>query len=449
LGLVAAGTLVASLAILFLPVWAMLAAIAAKPIVDLFWSTELGSFMGSRLNIQAIVGIGVPIAVLARLFNDRNRAPSGPIFVLASVYGLILAFGVLVSPSRGAALADFCRIGLPIAFLMSGHAIGAKRISPVPVGALLAAYAIVPVFAALIELLGILPASAEGVASAGSILRVRGLYQHPLDIAMRCSMAAPFALLTWRSVGPRFEKWIAASWAIAVSVLAAGTLVRSAVVATAIQLVTWLWLSGLKRYAALVPIIAVSLGLGWGPLRQVVANAIEPLQQGAAYRFGSGRTLILLAQIAGFQKASLLQKVAGRGLHTSAAVSLEYSPAPDINPLSLDFDEGKITAHNQIMRILTESGLIGLVAFTALVVAIWREFLLHLRRSMEPSQKAFLVSALASLAAVCIYSISATPLDVPAVSWPLWLAIGTAWGYCSLYPTPARVAGKRSRAGSA
>jgi O-antigen ligase len=111
---------------------------------------------------------------------------------------------------------------------------------------------------------------------------------------------------------------------------------------------------------------------------------------------------------------------------------LEYSPAPDINPQSLDFEEGKITAHNQVMRVLTENGLIGLGIFMALIIATWRRLLSSLGRVADSHQQAFIAATLASLAAACVYSISATPFDVPAVSWPIWLTIGISSGFCEM-----------------
>lgn len=438
LGLVTAGVVVASLAVFLIPIWGVLAAVAAKPIVDLFWYNEIGSFLGGKLNVQAIVGIAVPIAILARAIAYRRQIRVTPVLVLGGVYALVLALGVLLSPSRGSALADFFRIALPLSFLLAGFELGARRVSAIGIGVFLAIYGLVPVFAALIELFGLLPVSAAGVVNAGTVLRLRGLYQHPLDIAMRCNMAVPFILMIWQLSGSKFEAWSSGAWACVMSCVAIGTLVRSAVVATTVELSAWFWMSGLRRYAALVPILGLVLAFSWAPLRKVVVNAVEPLRTGAAYRFGSGRTLILLAQVNGFREASPVRKLIGRGLHTSAAVSVEYSPLPDINPLSSDFEEGKVTAHNQIMRLLTENGVLGVVVFFAFAISAARYLWLLARGDVERPHRLFAIATLSTLTAAAVYSLSATPFDVPAVTWPLWLAVGVACGYGSLYPWPTK-----------
>jgi O-antigen ligase len=136
--------------------------------------------------------------------------------------------------------------------------------------------------------------------------------------------------------------------------------------------------------------------------------------------------LLFLAQTRGFESASITQKLFGRGLHTTAAVSVEYSPLPDINPRAVDFEEGKVTAHNQVLRLVTETGLIGAGIFAALVLCVIRVLTKVVRGAPERDDRQFAIAVLSVMAALGFYSISATPFDSPAVSWPLWFAVGVA-----------------------
>jgi hypothetical protein len=394
-----------------------------KPLIDCFWNDSLTTFLGSRVNLQSVVGIAIPLAILVRALMLREWRRYSLTVWLAVAYVGDLALGVVISPNRGSAVGDFLRVALPLAFLSAGFQAGTnpKRIR-LAAGAL-ALYALVPVLLALLELGGVIAPKEGGVVSEDQLVRVRGLYQHPLDIAMRCSMAFPFALVVWRTSAEGVRKTAAAFWAAVCAVTATATLVRSAMAVTVAEVFSWLWLTGHRKSALLATGTAVALALSIGPAREVIRQSARPLKTGEIHSFGSGRLLLFVSQLAGFSDGSLVQKSLGRGLHTTAAVTLEYSPLRVFNPIAADYEEGKITAHNQLIRILTESGIVGVFLFCGLVAAAFRGSLLA-AGSRDPVARSFALATTCALVAACVYSISATPFDGPAFSWPLWFSVG-------------------------
>jgi hypothetical protein len=423
LGLTVAGSLVLSLLICVLPFPGFLFALASKPIVDCFWFQSLGDVGGSRVNLQSVVGIFVPVAIAISIQRASRWPHLRGVWAYACGYGLLAAVGIALSPYRGGAVADFMRIALPLVFIAFGTWIGSDSKRLDSIAAILCIYGMIPATIALLELTGIISAKAGGIADLDATVRARGFYQHPLDIAMRCGIAFPFALFIGRTNPSRFVRACVNGIASLLAVVAMATLVRSAIVATFSQLLAWGW-TGRRRALTLIGVaLGVVIALNVAPVQRVVRGAIDPLKEGAGYRFASGRFLLFATQIAGFKDASVGQKLLGRGLHTTPSVTLKYSPLSEINPAAADYEEGKVTAHNQLLRVLTESGLLGVGTFIALIVSSF--WVLSGRDRQRGTDRALFARAtLAALVGACVYSLSATPFDQPSVTWPLWFAVG-------------------------
>lgn len=424
-GIFVAGSAVAALLVYTLPLQGFLVVLAAKPIIDCFWDVQVGMFWGGRLNLQSIVGIAVPLAIALVLQRAHAWPTRDPIWKLARAYALTLGIAMLISPARGPAIGDFLRIALPLLFLPLGLAVGSSSARFALASGILASYGFVPVLTALLELTGVITAKEGGVASLEGIVRVRGFYQHPLDIAMRCGMAFPFALMIASTTKSHLARFASRAWAGALALAAMVTLVRSAIAATFSQLIVLGW-TGTRRVLA---VFAVVLGIvligAFAPVQSIVRGALEPIQEGAGYRFASGRLLLFATQIAGFREASVQQKLIGRGLHTTPRVTLQYSPISEINPAAVDYEEGKVTAHNQLLRILTEGGIVGVLMFVGLIAKCFIT-ISRTCRSSDPVRAQFARATLSVLVGAGVYSISATPFDQPSVTWPLWFAVGIA-----------------------
>jgi len=399
-----------------------------RPAIDCFWSQKLIPVGGVELNLQSAVGVVIPIALgLGLAARGWLRKPVLIDWALLAYSGISL-LGVLYSPTKVAAVGDFGRVALPLVFFWFGQHMGQIGWGGIPIAFVIATYGFVPAVSAILQFVGLIFPLSAAVGSPTGVLRVTGFYHHPLEISMRCGIGIPFALALGSLFQHRLERGFMVLWALFLAAVSWATLVRSALLATLGELCVWLSLRG-RRTATLLCLgggVAAAFILP-GP-RQVIVNATRPLLEGDVYAFGTGRTLLFVAQLSAFQDASVPQKLFGRGLHATPAVNLKYSPTPALNPELDEFEVGNVGAHNQFLRVLTESGVFGLAALLVAVGLAIRSCRRVLARSGDRIEQAFAAATATAFAGILIYSLTATPLDAPAISWPIWLAAGWVVG---------------------
>jgi hypothetical protein len=425
-GIIVVTALFLGAAIVLLPEVGTLGCLAVRPLVDVFWNQKAIGVAGLDVNLQSLVGILVPLVLI--VVGVANRWPRPDTILTTAVVGYIAVslLGVATGPVRGLAIADFARISMPFVFLWAGAGIWQSGISPRMVAFVVASYAVLPFGAAILQWLGILEPVAGAVKSPIAVLRISGLYQHPYDTAIRCSIAFPFALCLARLVDrPRlrvgFDLW---GWLLAVTGVLA--LVRTCSVAIAVQATTWLTIHKHRVKAmALVVLAVASVGLV-PPLRAVFSEALRPLQEGSIYELGTGRAMLFVAQASAFQAATPAAKFMGRGLHSVPQINVEYSPIPAVTLRSVDLGEGNIGAHDQYLRALSETGIVGLIF--VLTILIRSAILVRrvMRSNLDRGMAEFAAATLTVLVAVAMNGLSYQPLDQPAVTWALWLCVGFA-----------------------
>jgi hypothetical protein len=424
-GIIVVTALFLGAAIVLLPEIGTLGCLAVRPLVDVFWNQKAVGLGGLDVNLQSLVGILVPFSLI--VVGVANRWPRPDTLLTSAVGGYIAVslLGVATGPIRGLAIADFARISMPFVFLWAGAGIWQSGISPRMVAFVVASYAILPFGAAILQWLGILEPVAGAVTSPIAVLRISGLYQHPYDTAIRCSIAFPFALCLARLLdSPRlragFGLW---GWVLAITGILA--LVRTCCVAIGVQAATWLSIHKRRGLAMAFVVLAIaSVGIV-PPLRAIFSEALRPLQEGSIYELGTGRAMLFVAQASAFRAASPAAKFVGRGLHSVPQINVEYSPIPAVSLRNIELGEGNVGAHDQYLRALSETGIVGLV----LVLFILIRSAVLVRRVMQFSDRGsaeFAAATLTVLIAVAVNGLSYQPLDQPAVTWALWLCVGFA-----------------------
>jgi len=406
--------------------------LVTRPIVDCYWNQTVIETRGVSLNPQSVLGIVFPLAVAATvLARGWVYSPRRVEFAILA-YAAITAAGVVISPLPVAALGDFGRIALPLSlFWLACHFGRMGKYRDVLLWTF-SCYAFIPCVSALLQLSGAIAPVTGAVGSPTGALRVAGrvtgFYQHPLDIAMRACFSLPFVLALSAGVDRAVHKLGLIFWGLALAIISWATLVRSAIVVAAVEPIGWLAIRRHSVLAGACLLTAVVLGPLIPQVRTVATEAVRPLAEGAFYELGTGRGLLFAAQVSAFADASVLKKVFGRGLHSTPAVNVQYAPGAVIDTGSADFEEGNVGAHNQYLRVLTESGVVGLaVLVSALCLAIsccWR-----VRRCARSSGDSAMASAtLVMVAGVVIFGLTSTPIDSPWIAWPLWTAIGYVRG---------------------
>src|SRR5262249_54252258 len=134
----------------------------------------------------------------------------------------------------------------------------------------------------------------------------------------------------------------------------------------------WFWMSGKRLLAGILvglPLLILPLV---GPIRTVLLEAVRPLATGSWYELGTGRAVLFAAQVSAFHQGSPLEKLVGRGLHSAPDSTERFSPLEKISSGLSTFGEGNRGAHNQFLRVLDESGVIGLIAIVGVIVCAVR-----------------------------------------------------------------------------
>ena len=417
-------------ACLLAPEAGALISLSAKPILDCFWEYRGLVVAGHEFNLQSIVGLTVPLALLVAFALKRELRVKTPVELAILLYVGIVLLSCLRSPMPLGAVNAAARMILPFAFLLVGRSFSGHPKRLLILGAFLCSYGAVPVVTGLIQLFGVIgpPEGAEPMPSG--VYRISGFYYHPLDLAVRCSIAIPFAFFLGRTLPALGQRVAALAWSSLMGVIALATLVRSAIAAVGFQLIALMWVAK-RRTALAVSLLGLSIVFAVvPPLRMVLVHALQPLEEGTLYELGTGRGVLFAAQVLGFIDASPVEKTLGRGLMSAPKVIVDYSPIP-LPGLERAFEEGRgMTSHNQILRILTDSGLLGVVALGLLIVVIVGACARTAREGRSTIEREFAVAALIAIGAIGIYGLTTVPLDSPPITWPLWLMVG------AVLPTP-------------
>ena len=425
-----ATALLLSSAILLLDWVGTLGVFALRPAVDCFWSLRIFPGGDRMWNLQSIVGVLVPLALVWNLLLRGRKIQWTGVGLWFVLYLISCMIGTLLFTAGTQSGADLLRIALPFAFFIVAFEQSRRPGSLLIPAFLLSLYAFLPAVTGLLQLLGILnPPEGAVTTAAHWVTRISGLYHHPYEIAMRCAVSIPFALMLGDTLQTPRARATMRFWVIGLVLIGFATLLRTTLVAITVELFAWFWLAGRRLVAGLLvglPLLVLPLV---GPVRTVILEAVRPLASGSWYELGTGRAVLFAAQVAAFQQGSPLEKLVGRGLHSAPDITERFSPLEKIQTGQSTFGEGNRGAHNQFLRVLDESGVFGLVAILGVVVCALRICVRGMkRRAGCETDRAFARSTLTMLIAFLVMSLSFQPFDQPATTWPLWLALGIVAG---------------------
>jgi len=208
-----------------------------------------------------------------------------------------------------------------------------------------------------------------------------------------------------------------------------GITILNGVPATYQRLLEYKTVAGLARLdRGSLRLIAVAGALILPPTRSVIFEAVRPLSSGSYYELATGRGVLFAAQVIAYQRATLPQKIIGRGLHSTPGINRQFAPMLLEDAGSPELNEGNVGAHNQYLRVLTESGIVGLLVFATVIALSMRDAVRAAFRSTRTIDRTAGMGVLLLLCAMCLYGLSGTPLDLPSIAWPTWFAVGMASG---------------------
>jgi O-antigen ligase len=428
--LVFASVTLVSCVYLFLGFWAALAGLAAvaasvflftsprtlfltilvaKPLIDMLWFASIGG-AGVTINAQSVVTVLVLVASLGALVAARVDL-SGPLLVPVLLMTAVNLWALVYTPDIAAA-EYFIRLvcGFPLLFFAPAFV----RQAPKP-SKMLKLFFLTMAFVCLtvmLQPLGVIPYASFD--QQGTLSRATGFYYHPWDVARYMIILIPLAMAAlddsrrYRSLRG-LPLWLLLALGLTVTFF---TYLKAAWIAVLFQIVLWFFLTGRKRMAFFIAaicaaLVAFPLRSGFVSVFSDLWNLSDARTRGQAL---SGRVFLWSQYWDGLRDASIRDVILGQG----------YRP------------RGIGTAvHDDYLRLLVMNGVLGLVVYLGLLVAVLRSLMQAVRRlaARRGIEWRIGIAVECLFAAYVLMGITADPSSYPSLTLYLWLLVGLVLGY--------------------
>jgi O-antigen ligase len=420
---VALGVLVAAGAtvVLFLSAETLVLTIfLAKPFIDMLWFAGW-SAGGMSVNAQSVLSTVVIVASVMFLIVHRPQLRTRlalPMFfvVLTNLWALA------TTPGKPGAVEFFIRIvcGFPLVFVVMATA---DRL-PSPRTLLKCFFAVMTVvcITVMLQPLGVLPYTSFDDPGIG---RATGFYFHPWDVARYMVVFVPLLLAAMDDHRrEKFSLGAAVYWLILALALATTfvTYLKAAWIAVFFQILLWLFLT--KRRASALFLLLVAIVLIAFPLRQGFTSVFSDLwklkESATRGQALSGRVFVWSEYWKGLRSTGLRGIFLGQG----------FSP-PGLGATNR-------AAHDDYLRILVMNGVVGLMAYVALIVAALRSLSKAVRQLAAKGGLEWRIGVAVQclLAAYLLMGITADPSSYPSLTLYIWLLVGLVMGYAKLQSEP-------------
>lgn len=367
---------------------AILLLLVARASIDLVSNIRIGP-----LNVAAALALLVLVAGTIDMTSHRSFPGTQSSIFPYLLFLLWAGFAVLLAPDMLSGLKDWLRFASLLVIFEFVRQIASTEEGALRAATAIALSSVLPVGLAMFQFV-----TGQGfVIKQGEFVRVTGTFLHPNPFALYLTMVLPViaALLVTQK---RARRWL---WPLAIACLAA--LVMTFTRTAWIGLFMAILIAGWLRYRAkafLVPVMVVALLL---------------LVPGVAERFsdlsGEGETAVE-------QENSLEWRLSYWG---EALKGLKRSPiwGEGLDAISATTSEGK-QAHNDYVRILVETGIVGFGLLVWAYARLTRRALAATGAGAPPFRRAVRVAFAGTMVAYLVMSGTSNLLSQPAVQWYFW-----------------------------
>jgi O-antigen ligase len=389
--------------------------LATKPIVDLTWRIEFMNVLGQRVNSQSLVAIGaILLTLVASVVRRENLLVDRYIVALL---GCAILSTVISLTSAG--LDELIRFSCGLCFFfIAGKAIQDQTGFDRFVRAFLVCV-LVPVVLGLLQVAGLLPYEYWDWIDGQTVGRLSGTYQHPLGLVYFLLFAFPLSLYLLHnpSTSRKNKILIVVGFPIATAALVL-TYHRTGLIAVALEIVMWYWLTRrlrLKYILYLIPVLllAAPTYFRWVSVLYDPSNLIGP-GTGDLFR---GRGLNWILFLMSLFASHPFYWFIGKG------VSLAQGFVPGFGMYYSD------EAHNDFVRILYVYGIIGICLYLAVLYRLFKQARVIRSRS-DPFSRNLGNITLAILPAFLLMSMTGEPLRYPTGAWYLFALASIVQARC-------------------
>jgi len=408
-GLFLAGAVVGGSAFLLLLVReteaAMLILLAGRASLDLVANRRIGP-----LNVAAALGLLVIAAAALYLWGNRTfPGPQSPIFPYL-LFLVIATLSLVASPDRMGGVRDLFRfISLPAVYVLV-EVIGRSEKGMRRVVAAIALSGVGPVLFAFLQY-------TTGVGmhiKQGEFVRVIGTFLHPNPFALYLALVIPVLVAAWLTV----REWRVWLGIIIVGLVAALvlTFTRTGWIGLAAAVLVMAFL----RYRKILFVLPIILAAVLFLIPSIGARFAD---LGSSDSPSGTTTNSLDWRYQYWQEA----------LHV-----VTESPVwgKGISYIKETTEEGK-EAHNDFVRVVVETGLLGLALFVWAIVRVTRSAFVAVRERGSPLRQAVRVAFAGTMVAYVLMSLTSNLISQPAVQWYFWSIMALAIGTSDLPPAAA------------
>lgn len=367
---------------------AILLLLVARASIDLVSDIRLGP-----LNVAAALALLVLVAGIIDMTGHRSFPGTQSSIFPYMLFLFWAGFAVLLAPDMLGGLKDWLRFASLLVIFEFVRQIASTEEGALRAATAIALSTVLPVGLAIFQFV-----TGQGfVIKQGEFVRVTGTFLHPNPFALYLAIVLPViaALLATQR---RARRWL---WPLAIACLAAlvMTFTRTAWIGLFMAILIAGWLH-YRAKAFLIPVVVVALLL---------------LVPGVAERFsdlsGEGETAVE-------QENSLEWRLSYWG---EALKGLRRSPVwgEGLDAISATSREGK-QAHNDYVRVLVETGVVGLGLLVWAYARLARRALAATGATAPPFRHAARLAFAGTMVSYLVMSATSNLLSQPAVQWYFW-----------------------------
>jgi len=385
--------------------------IAVRPLLDIFRDTKIGSTYVTFLAGFAIIGFGILGILGARMRVPRDHVTR--LLILYTAWSVLVGAVVLFWTDTNAFVPTALRLLLVLLGYLLFFELGAKRAAAVP--RLLAVAAVPACLMAVVQISQDVGRAGSGfVREAAGLSRIFGPFDHPNALAIYCGLTLMLAMgIVFASRGEPAHVlgWIAL--AVLCSIVVVPTYARIVWISIPVALIAM----GTVTRRRLMPLAMVAVG--------IVFAVILAGEQVAT-------------RLSGFSSVGYRQRL-WHGLLDQVGVFdlLLGIGAGHVNALVVETTEQLGTSvvmqvHNDYLRVLIESGIVGLISYFGAVlaafVAAWR----GVRTSDDFITRRLCCATVGASVIVLLVSVSDNIVGLPVLQLVYWGLVGGTMGRLSL-----------------
>ena len=378
----------------------LLLILLVRPLLDVFTNFEAIRIGFLSLNVSAILAIATLFLALVVYFKNRGAVRNLPAKIAWGIFLAVTALSAAISFDHATSLAEVARLFSIVSLFMFGFILTETAADLTGLLSTVACSAIIPSFFAVYQF-----ATGTGmtIPLEGITNRIYGTFAHPNLFAyyLVFLIIILWYLIAVKKINPALNALVLIFYAVLLTL----TFTRGAWLA----LVLTFSIIGLIKYRRMLVVMALIMIL--------VYAAVEPIRSrvDVIWQYNPGNSIAWREGIwndgVNIAKEKIFQ---GYGTGTAQEILLE-ARGPEA---------GSPDPHNDYLKLFIENGLVGVLAYAALIQTLLYNLIKGYKNSPDVKMKDLYLTLFAFSVALFTLSSADNILRNTALQWAFWTVIG-------------------------